>query len=29
MADKIEQFEDLNVWKEGMQLTIQIYNSNI
>lgn len=26
MSDKIEKFEDLNVWKEGMQLTVDLYN---
>ncbi|HET6527569.1 MAG TPA: four helix bundle protein [Balneolaceae bacterium] len=25
MSDKIEKFEDLNVWKEAMKLTVQIY----
>ena len=27
MVKKIEKFEDLQVWKEGMQLAIKIYNS--
>ena len=27
MVKKIEKFEDLQVWKEGMQLTTQIYTS--
>jgi four helix bundle protein len=27
MVNKIEKFEDLRVWKEGMQLAIKIYNS--
>ncbi len=26
MSAKIEKFEDLNVWKESMRLTINIYN---
>ena len=25
MTSKIEKFEDLNVWKEGMRLTIRLY----
>lgn len=25
MADTIEKFEDLKVWKEGMQLAVQLY----
>jgi len=25
MAEKIEKFEDLNVWKESMRLAIEIY----
>jgi four helix bundle protein len=27
MVKKIEKFEDLQVWKEGMQLTTKIYTS--
>ena len=25
MDKKIEKFEDLNVWREGMELTVEIY----
>jgi four helix bundle protein len=27
MVKKIEKFEDLQVWREGMQLAIKLYNS--
>ena len=26
MSEKIEKFEDLKIWKEGMLLTIKLYN---
>lgn len=26
MADTIEKFEDLHVWKEGMKLAVELYN---
>lgn len=27
MTDKIEKFEDLRVWEEGMNLTVELYNA--
>lgn len=27
MSDKIEKFEDLRIWEEGINLTVEIYNA--
>lgn len=26
MSEKIKKFEDLHIWKEGMQLSLELYN---